>query len=72
MRDTQREAETQGEGEAGSVQGAQCGTPSWIPGSRPELKANAQLLSHPRHPHLASLDAPIAMLSSIPGTKHSE
>ena len=26
MRDTQREAETQAEGEAGSMQGARCGT----------------------------------------------
>ena len=32
MRDTQREAETQAEGEAGSLQGAQCGTPSQDPG----------------------------------------
>ena len=29
MRDTQREAETQVEGEAGSMQGARCGTRSW-------------------------------------------
>ena len=48
MRDTEREreAETQAEGEAGSMQGAQRGTRSWIPGSRPEPKADAQLLSH--------------------------
>ena len=32
MRDTQREAETQEEGEAGSPQGARCWTPSWTPG----------------------------------------
>ena len=37
MRDTQREADTQAEGEAGS--GA--------PGSRPEPKADAQPLCHP-------------------------
>ena len=48
MRDTEREAETQEEGEAGCLQGAQCGTQSWIPGSCPEPKADAQLLSHPR------------------------
>ena len=48
MRDTQREAET--EGEAGSPQGARCGTRSRFPGSRPELKADAQLLSHPGIP----------------------
>ena len=38
MRDTQREAETQAEGEAGSSQGAQCGTQFQIPGSCPEPK----------------------------------
>ena len=41
MRDTEREAETQAEGEAGSMQGARCGT--WLdPGtleSHPGLKA---------------------------------
>ena len=31
MRDTKREAETQAEGEAGSMQGAQCGTQSQDP-----------------------------------------
>ena len=46
MRDTVREAETQAEGEAGSSQGARCGARSWTPGSQPELKADAQLLSH--------------------------
>ena len=46
----EREAETQAEGEAGSPQGARCGTPSPEPGSRSELKADAQLLSHPGIP----------------------
>ena len=32
MRDTGREAKTQAEGEAGSLQGAQCGTQSQDPG----------------------------------------
>ena len=32
MRDTQREAETQAEGEAGSLYGARCGTQSQDPG----------------------------------------
>ena len=35
MRDTQREAETQAEGEAGSMQGARCGTRSRHPGIMP-------------------------------------
>ena len=50
MRDHERETETQAEGEAGSMQGAQYGTRSWIPGSRPEPKADAQPLSHPGVP----------------------
>ena len=45
-RHTHREAETQAEGEAGSVQGARGGTRSRAPGSRPEPKADAQPLSH--------------------------
>ena len=48
MTDTEREAETQAEGEAGSLRGAQCRIPD--PGSLPELKADAQLLSHPGVP----------------------
>ena len=50
MKDIQREAETQAEGEAGSSQGAQCRTRSQILGSDPEPKAEAQLLSHPGIP----------------------
>ena len=57
MRDSERErekrergAETQVEGEAGSMQGPRWGTQSQIPGSRPELKADAQPLSHPGVP----------------------
>ena len=53
IRDTGREAETQTEGEAGSVQGEQRGTRSRDPkGSRPELKADAQPLSYPGVPSL--------------------
>ena len=47
MRDTQREAEAQIEGEEGSSQGAQCGTRSLGLRSCTEPKADAQLLSHP-------------------------
>ena len=39
-------AETQEEGEAGSMPGARCGTP----GSRPGPKAGAKPLSHPGIP----------------------
>ena len=48
----EREAEKQAEGEAGSPQGAQCGTPSRIPEPCLQLKADAQLLSHPGVPPL--------------------
>ena len=44
---THGEAETQAEGEAGSVQGARYGTRSWLPGSRPGPRADAKPLSHP-------------------------
>ena len=52
MRDTQRESETQAEGEVGSLQGTQCGARSQDPGSRPEPKADAQPLSHPGVPSI--------------------
>ena len=52
MRDTQREAEPQAEGEAGSLQGARWGLHPRTLGSRPEPKADAQPLSHPGVPHL--------------------
>ena len=45
--DWEREAETQAEGEAGSLHRAWFGIRSGIPGSQPELKAGAQPLSHP-------------------------
>ena len=46
MRDTEREAETQAKGEAGSIPGLD---PRTL-GSRPEPTADAQPLSHPRVP----------------------
>ena len=52
MRDTdrEREAETQAEGEAGSTQGAQHGTRSWVSRIMPWAKGGAKLLSHPGIP----------------------
>ena len=47
----EREAETQAEGEAGSMQEALCGTDPGTPGSRPEPKTDAQPLSHPGIPN---------------------
>ena len=47
MRDTQRERpEVQGEGEAGSMQGARHGTRSWVSRIRPWAEGGAQPLSH--------------------------
>ena len=67
MRDTERDTETQAEGEARSMQGAPYGT--W--GSRPEPKADAQLLSHPRRPkksHLKEVGMDVESQLSIPST----
>ena len=50
MRDTERGAETQAEGEAGSLLGARCGTRSQEP------KADAQPLSHPGAPQPGESD----------------
>ena len=52
---TETEAETQAEGEAGSLLGSRCGTQSQDPGSQPEPKADAQLLSHPGVPLYQSI-----------------
>ena len=51
----EKEAETQAEGEAGSTQGARCGTRSRDSGSRPGPKADAQPLSHPGVPNPPTL-----------------
>ena len=50
MRDTDREAETQVEGEAGSMQGPGCGTRSGTPGSCCELKTKHSTAEPPRRP----------------------
>ena len=50
IKDTEKEAETQAEGEAGSLPGARYGTQSQIPESHPDPKADVQLLSHPGVP----------------------
>ena len=48
MRDTEgeREAETQAEGEAGSMQGARCGTQSQVSRIMPWAEGGAKPLSH--------------------------
>ena len=45
-----RKAETQAEGEAGSLQGARCSTQSQDPGIMTQSKAEVQPLSHPDAP----------------------
>ena len=50
MRDTQREEESQAEGEAGSLREPDAGLDPRTPGSCPELKVDAQSLSHPGAP----------------------
>ena len=50
MRDAQREAETQAEGEAHFMQGAQCETRSRDQDDGPEPKADAQPLYHTGFP----------------------
>ena len=49
-RHREREAETQAEGEAGSITEPDVGLHPRTPGSRPELKTDAGLLSHPAAP----------------------
>ena len=57
MRDTQREAETQAEGEAGSMhQEPDVGFDLGSPGSRPEPKAGAKPLRHPGIPFFVILN----------------
>ena len=55
MRDSEREAETQAEREAGSLRGPKAGLHPRTPGSHPEPKTDAQALSHPGIPNPALL-----------------
>ena len=52
MKDTEREAEIQSEGEAGSTQGAGCGTWSWDSGIMPWGKGRRSTAEPPRHPSI--------------------
>ena len=53
MTDTEREAETQAEGEAGSMQGARRGTWSWVSRTTPPAESGAKLLGHQGCPEAA-------------------
>ena len=54
MRETEREAETQAEEEAGSMQEAQCGTWSQDSGIMPWAKGRHSTAEPPRCPHIWS------------------
>ena len=53
--DSQREAETQAEGEAGSMQGTRCGTPSRVSRITPWVEGGAKPLSHSGCPRIFSI-----------------
>ena len=55
MKGTDRERDTQAEGEAGSMQGARCGTGSWDSRIRPWAEGSTKLLSHPEIPKFLKL-----------------
>ena len=60
MRDTQRGADTQAEGEAGSMQGARHGTRSRVLRVTPVRKADAEPLSRPGIPQFGfNLEEPV-------------
>ena len=52
----EREAETQAEGDTGSMQGARCGTRSRVSRIRPWAEGGAKPLSPPRLPNISYLD----------------
>ena len=52
MRDTQRETETQAEGEADSMQGARCGTQFWDSRIMAWAEGSIKLQSHPGIPYI--------------------
>ena len=53
MRDIERETDTQAEGEAVSMQGARCGTWSWVSRITPWAEGGAKPLSHPGCPTIS-------------------
>ena len=57
MRGTQREAETQAEGEAGSMQGARCETRSRVSRNRPWAEGGAKPLGHRGCPKVMCIKA---------------
>ena len=64
MRDTEKEAETQAEGGAGSMQGARRGTQSPDPRTRPWAEGRCSTAEPPRGPRI--LDLLIGLLANKP------
>ena len=62
VRETEREAETQAKGEAGSTQGARCGTWSRVSRITPWTEGGTKPLSHPGCPSLPFLNGLIWFL----------
>ena len=56
MRDIEREAETQAEGEAGSMLGARHRTRSWVSRVTSWAEGGTKLLSHPGCPKIQILE----------------
>ena len=65
MEDTEKEAETQAEEEAGSMRGAQHRTRSWVSRIRPWAEGSTELLSHPGCPVLFFKDLFIYFRGSV-------
>ena len=63
MRDTERKAETQAEGKAGSPQEARCRTRSWDPGVRPWAKGRCSTAEPSRSPNDSLFDVSFDGLS---------
>ena len=71
MRDPEREAETQAEGEAGSLQGAWCGTRSQDPGMRPWAEGRWSTAEPPGRPLHFSYLTDFTLLPVCWGPGHS-
>ena len=64
MRDTEREADTQAEGEAGSMKEAGCGTWSQDPGIMPWAKGRRQTAEPPRYPSFVNFVSSLSLVGN--------
>ena len=72
MRDREREAETQAEGEAGSMQEAQRGTPYQVSRTKPWAKGRRCTAEPPRDPSFLFLKYFISILFIYSSHTHTE